>query len=60
MKLNLIVFNFSDLKTIPLDFEKYLLNLNKKLLVIADSNFQFNTNLILRSEVIANKSVFYR
>ena len=58
-EINLIVFNFSGLETIPLDFEKYLLNLNKKLLVIADSNFQFNTNLILRSEIIANKSVFY-
>ena len=58
-EINLIVFNFSGIKTISSDFEKYLLNLNKKLLIITDSNFQFNSNLILRSEIIANKSVFY-
>jgi lipopolysaccharide/colanic/teichoic acid biosynthesis glycosyltransferase len=55
----LIVFNFSGLKSISLDFEKYLLNLNKKLLIIADPSFEFNSSFIIRSEVIAKKSVFY-
>jgi lipopolysaccharide/colanic/teichoic acid biosynthesis glycosyltransferase len=58
-EINLIVFNFSGLKSISLDFEKYLLNLNKKLLIIADPSFEFNSSFIIRSEVIAKKSVFY-
>lgn len=58
-EINLVVFNFSGLKSISLDFEKYLLNLNKKLLIIADPSFEFNSSFIIRSEVIAKKSVFY-
>jgi len=58
-KLNLIVFDFSKLNTIPLEFEKYLLNLNKKILIISNSDFKFNSQMILRNEIISNKSVFY-
>ena len=43
----------------PQSFEKYLLNLNKKILIISDANFNFNSQLILRNEIISNKSVFY-
>ena len=58
-KLNLIVFDFSKLNTIPLEFEKYLLNLNKKILIISNLDFKFNSQMILRNEIISNKSVFY-
>ena len=58
-KLNLIVFDFSELNSIPLEFEKYLLNLNKKVLIISNSDFKFNSQMILRNEIISNKSVFY-
>ena len=56
---NLIVLDFSNLKSIPINFERYLLNLNKKILIITDTEFQFNTQLIYRNEMISNKSVFY-
>ena len=58
-QINLIVFDFSGLDSIPQTFEKYLLNLNKKILIISDTNFNFNSQLILRNEIISNKSVFY-
>ena len=58
-KLNLIVFDFSAIDSISLEFEKYLLNLNKKILVISNLSFQFNSPMILRNEIISKKSVFY-
>ena len=58
-EINLIIFDFSDLETIPKSFEKFLLNLNKKILLITDNNFKFNSQMIFRNEVISNKSVFY-
>ena len=58
-KLNLIVFDFSAINSIPLEFEKYLLNLNKKILIISNPDFMFNSQLIMRNEIISNKSVFY-
>lgn len=58
-KLNLIVFDFSELKTVPLEFEKFLINLNKKILVISNPDFYFNSNLIVRNEMISGKAVFY-
>ena len=58
-EINLIIFDFSDLETIPKSFEKYLLNLNKKILLVTDNNFKFNSQMIFRNEVISNKSVFY-
>ena len=58
-EINLIIFDFSDLETIPKSFEKFLLNLNKKVLLITDNNFKFNSQMIFRNEVISNKSVFY-
>ena len=58
-EINLIIFDFSHLETIPKSFEKFLLNLNKKVLLITDNNFKFNSQMIFRNEVISNKSVFY-
>ena len=58
-EINLIIFDFSDLETIPKSFEEYLLNLNKKILLVTDNNFKFNSQMIFRNEVISNKSVFY-
>ena len=58
-EINLVIFDFSEIKSITKEFEKYLLNLNKKILIITESDFKFNSQLILRNEVISNKSVFY-
>ena len=58
-EINLIIFNFSGLKSISKDFEKYILNVNKKILIISDLDFQFRSQIIVRNEIISNKSLFY-
>ena len=58
-EINIVVFDFSGIKTLPDKFVKYLINLNKKILIIADPEFTFNTNIIYRSERISNKEIIY-
>ena len=58
-EINIVVFDFSGIKTLPDEFVKYLINLNKKILIIADPEFTFNTNVIYRSERISNKEIIY-
>ena len=58
-EINIVVFDFSGIKTLPDEFVKYLINLNKKVLIIADLEFTFNTNVIYRSERISNKEIIY-
>ncbi len=58
-EINIVVFDFSGIKTLPDKFVKYLINLNKKILIIADPEFTFNTNVIYRSERISNKEIIY-
>ena len=58
-EINLVIFDFSEIKSISKDFEKYILNINKKILIITEADFKFNSKLILRNEVLSNKSVFY-
>ena len=42
-KINIVVFDLSGITSIP-DIIKYLINLNKKILIIADSEFRLQTN----------------
>ena len=58
-EINIVVFDFSGLKTLPENFTEYLTNLNKKILIIADIDFTFKTNLIYRNERISSKEVLY-
>jgi lipopolysaccharide/colanic/teichoic acid biosynthesis glycosyltransferase len=58
-EINLIVFDLSGVTSVPSDFEKYLLNLNKKVLFITELDFKFNSQLIFRNEIVSSKSVFY-
>ena len=58
-EINIVVFDFSGIKSLPDNFMKYLTNLNKKILIIADADFTFKTNIIYRSERISNKEVIY-
>ena len=58
-EINILVFDFSDLKDIPDEFIRYLLNLNKKILIISNPQLTFSTNLIFRTKRISNKNVFY-
>lgn len=57
--LNIIVFNLENIKEFSIEFEDYLLNLNKKILIIAGNNFKLNNFIIKREEVISNKKVIY-
>ena len=35
------------------------MNVNKKILIISDLNFKFRSQIIVRNEIISNKSIFY-
>ena len=57
--LNLIILNFKDSSTIKKDLEKYLINLNKKILVISKNKMVFNSNFIFREEFISGSYLTY-
>ena len=58
-EVNIVVFDLSGIKNLPESFMKYLINLNKKILIIADLDLTFKTNIIYRSEKISNKKIIY-
>ena len=58
-EINIIVFDFSGINEIPDEFTKFLINLNKKVMIISDTDFRFNSNVIYRFKRISNKSIFY-
>jgi len=51
-KINLIVLNLEDKKRIKLNLEKYLIDTNKKILLISEHKPVFKTNFIFRQENI--------
>ena len=51
-KINLIVINLEDKKRIKLDLERYLINTNKKILLISENKPVFKTSFIYRQENI--------
>ncbi len=57
--LNIIVFDIEDIKKFSIEFENYLLNLNKKILIITNNDFKLNNFIIKREEEINNKKVIY-
>jgi len=58
-KLNLIVINYEDSSIIDSEFEKYLLDLNKKILLIGNEPLKFNNNFFFRNVFFNNKSLIY-
>lgn len=56
--INLIVLNLSE-TSLGSTLEKYLINLNKKILLISDENMQFDNNFIYRSEILERKYLTY-
>ena len=58
-KINLIVFNFDNLSKLNNDFEEYLLNINKKVLLISTKNIQFKNKFYFRLSQINNKNLIY-
>ena len=57
-KINLIVIE-SSISNFSEEFEKYLINLNKKVLIISDKKIQFNNNLLYREELIDKFRLVY-
>ena len=57
--VNIIVLNVKENKKFKSEFEKYLLNLNKKILIISDGHFKFNNKLIYRHKNLGNKNLYY-
>ena len=58
-EINILVFDFSGINMIPDEFIKFLINLNKKVIIISDTDFKFNSTVIYRFKRISNKSIFY-
>ena len=57
--LNLVVLNFNDEKEINKELETYLINLNKKILIISKNEIKFNNYFLSRSEKISGYSLTY-
>ena len=58
-QLSVIVFDVKNKNSFDNDLEKYLLNLNKKILIISSDNFKFSSVVISRITRVANNNVIY-
>lgn len=58
-EINLIVMVVDEQYKFTNDFENYLLNLNKKVLLISKDELIFNSIFLYRSEKIANNNIVY-
>ena len=59
LNINLVVINFENQTNIEEALEKYLLNLNKKILLISKNKINFNKNFIYREEFINDQYFVY-
>jgi lipopolysaccharide/colanic/teichoic acid biosynthesis glycosyltransferase len=57
--VNILVINLKKLEMFDEDIEKYLLNLNKKILIISDNRFRFTNKIIYRHKNLGNKNLYY-
>jgi lipopolysaccharide/colanic/teichoic acid biosynthesis glycosyltransferase len=57
--VNLIVLNFNDLTKISKNLENYLINLNKKVLIISKDQIEFNNIFLKREELVSNYYLTY-
>ncbi len=57
--INLVVINLEERKKIGKNLEKYLINLNKKVLIISKNQIEFNNIFLFRSEYISNNNLVY-
>ena len=57
--LNLIVLRLENTKKIKKELENYLINLNKKVLIISDQKLIFSTNFIYRLVKVDSKFLYY-
>tara|TARA_B100001113_G_scaffold351751_1_gene351509 strand:- start:5731 stop:7173 length:1443 start_codon:yes stop_codon:yes gene_type:complete len=58
-EINLIVINFNDLIKINDKLEKYLINLNKKVLIISKNQIEFNNYFLNRQEFLSDYYLTY-
>ena len=58
-EVSLVVIVLENIKEFNKEFETYLLNLNKKILLISELDFKFNSILIYRLNRFANKNLFF-
>ena len=59
INLNLIVIKLKINDSISKELEQYLINLNKKVLILSDKKLLFSSNFIYRSLKIENNYVYY-
>ena len=57
--VNLIILNLNNTTTITEELERYLINLNKKILLISNKKIKFKSNFLYREEIIENKNFVY-
>lgn len=58
-EINLVVINIFSEQKIPDELEVYLINLNKKILLISETKLTFNKKFIYRFEMIEGKNIYY-
>lgn len=59
VNLNLIVLNLGSIKKIPEELEKYLINLNKKILIISKNKIEFDRYFLNRVEIVSEYYLTY-
>ena len=59
VNINLVILNIEKLKLLPKELEKYLIGLNKKVLIISSNDLKFNTNFIYRKTIVESKNLYY-
>jgi len=57
--VNLVVIRLIKLKKLEPELEEYLVNLNKKVLIISDKELNFNTNFIFRLLEVSSQKIYY-
>ena len=57
--ISLVVIRLMKLKKLDPELEEYLINLNKKVLLISDNNLAFNTNFIFRLLEVSSQKIYY-
>ena len=59
INLNLVVIRIENTKKLKKELENYLINLNKKVLIISDNKLMFGTNFIYRLVKVDSKFLYY-
>ena len=59
VNLNLVIIRLSNTQKLDRSLEDYLINLNKKVLIISDNKLEFRKNFIYRTVNIDSKFVYY-